>query len=179
VVHEYDGILEQDNRLPLWWLGTFYGAILFAACYWTTYEGFQTLPNPSAAYREEAAAVAAADAAKARAAGPMNEAVLEKLAADPASLDQGKSTFTTLCAACHAPTGAGTIGPNLTDAYWLHGGTGEAIYTTVRDGFAAKGMPAWGPQIGEEKVRTVAAYVRTLRNTNVAGGKAPQGDLEK
>jgi cytochrome c oxidase cbb3-type subunit 3 len=36
-------------------------------------------------------------------------------------------------------------------------------------------MPAWGPQLGLERVQAVVAYVLTLKDTNVPGGKAPQG----
>jgi mono/diheme cytochrome c family protein len=39
-------------------------------------------------------------------------------------------------------------------------------------------MPAWGPQLGEQKVRDVTAYVLSLRGLKVAGGKPPQGNLE-
>ncbi len=77
----------------------------------------------------------------------------------------------------HAPTAAGRSAPNLTDNRWIHGGAPLQIYRTVLEGVPAKGMVAWGPQLGpEEKVRQVVAYVLTLRNTNVAGGKAPQGE---
>ena len=31
--------------------------------------------------------------------------------------------------------------------------------------------------IGEERVRNVAAYVLTIKNTNAPGGKAPQGEV--
>jgi cytochrome c oxidase cbb3-type subunit 3 len=37
-------------------------------------------------------------------------------------------------------------------------------------------MPAWGKTLGEAKTRSVTAYVLTLKNTKVAGGKAPQGE---
>ena len=47
---------------------------------------------------------------------------------------------------------------------------------TVRDGNPLKGMPSWGPQLGATRVQAVTAYVLTLRNTNVPGGKPPQGD---
>ena len=95
---------------------------------------------------------------------------------DPAALAAGKESFTTLCAPCHAATGGGAIGPNLTDEYWLYGGAPMEIYKTVKVGVPAKGMPAWGPQIGEAKTQAVTAYVLSIRNSHAPGGKAPQGD---
>jgi cytochrome c oxidase cbb3-type subunit 3 len=49
-------------------------------------------------------------------------------------------------------------------------------YKIVREGYLAKQMPAWGKQLGEAKVRSVVAYVVSIRGTNVAGGKEPQGE---
>jgi cytochrome c oxidase cbb3-type subunit 3 len=90
----------------------------------------------------------------------------------------GKDIFAAACAPCHGADGGGRIGPNLTDAYWLHGGSPESIQRSVHDGWVDKGMPAWGPSLGEYRVREVAAYVVSLRGTNVAGGKPPQGTRE-
>ena len=45
----------------------------------------------------------------------------------------------------------------------------------VNEGVLTRGMPAWGPQLGMERVQAVVAYVLTLKDTNVAGGKPPQG----
>lgn len=99
------------------------------------------------------------------------------LSKTPSSIEKGKEVFVATCAACHRADGGGNIGPNLTDAYWINGGTGDKIYQTVRKGVPAKGMPEWGPQLGDEKVLAVSAYVLTLKDTNVPGGKAPQGQI--
>lgn len=178
VIHEYDGIQEHDNDLPRWWLWTFYGAILFSVGYWFHYHTFGVGAHPMAAYEAEQAAVRAAEADRIKKAGAVTPAMLVALSRDAGTLEQGKAVFTTTCASCHGPSGGGVIGPNLTDAYWLHGGAPESVYTIIRDGFLAKGMPAWGPQLGEERVRAAAAYVISIKNTNVAGGKAPQGDKD-
>ena len=90
----------------------------------------------------------------------------------------GKVTFTANCGTCHtlkASGSVGNIGPNLTDKTWLHGGKPAQIFKTVNEGVLTKGMAAWGPQLGTDKVQNVVAYVLTLKDTNVAGGKAPQG----
>ena len=34
-----------------------------------------------------------------------------------------------------------------------------------------------GPVLGEQRVEAVVAYVLSIENTNVPGGKAPQGEL--
>jgi len=179
VVHEYDGIQECDNQLPRWWLMTLYAAIVFSAGYWLHYQTFGSGTNPMAAYDKEQAALRAIEAEKIKAAGAVTNESLLLLSKDEGTVKQGEEIFKTTCVPCHGPTGGGTIGPNLTDEYWLHGGKPEQIYKTVRDGFLPKGMPAWGPQLGEIRVRAAAAYVLTLKGTKVPGGKPPQGQLEE
>jgi cytochrome c oxidase cbb3-type subunit 3 len=78
---------------------------------------------------------------------------------------------------CHGPKGQGVIGPNLTDDYWLHGKASFMdIYAVVNEGVPAKGMPAWGKKLDPVEVAKLAAYVGTLRGTNLPG-KAPEGTL--
>ena len=71
--------------------------------------------------------------------------------------------------------GAPLPGPNLTDSAWIHGGAPLQIHTTITNGVVEKGMLAWGPILGPTKVQQVAAYVLSIRDTNVDGGKEPQG----
>jgi cytochrome c oxidase cbb3-type subunit III len=178
VVHEYDGIEECDNHLPRWWLWTLYGAIVFSIGYWFHYHTFKTGMGPTAAYEAEDAAFKAAEAEKLKKAGAVTPELLVKLSKDPATIKQGQDVFKSTCMSCHLETGGGSIGPNLTDAFWLHGGKPDQIYKTIKEGVPAKGMASWGPVLGEERVRAAAAYVLSIKNTNVAGGKAPQGDKE-
>ena len=74
------------------------------------------------------------------------------------------------CATCHN-------GPNLTDEYWLHGGTLTDIYGTVMEGVPAKGMLAWKKQLPLGDILAVSAYVGTMRGTAPPNAKTPQGDL--
>lgn len=178
IVHEYDGIKEADNALPNWWLAILYGTLAFGAVYWLAAESFKTVPSPRAAYDEEVAKAAAVEAARVKAQGVVTDESLATMSKDGKTTAEGQAIFASTCAACHLATGGGSIGPNLTDEFWLHGSSPTHVYNTIREGYTAKGMPAWGGTLGEERVRTVAAYVLTLKNTNVAGGKAPQGDKE-
>jgi len=89
------------------------------------------------------------------------------------SVTAGHELFKTVCVACHGANAQGMSGPNLTDAYWLHGSEPTEIFTTIYQGVAAKGMPPWGPTYGNQ-VKDLVAFVLSLKNTN-AEGKAPQG----
>jgi cbb3-type cytochrome c oxidase subunit III len=90
----------------------------------------------------------------------------------PAAIAKGDTIFhkTGLCYACHGSNAEGAVGPNLTDAEWLHGdGSYDLIVTTVTSGVPAqkakKGIampPKGGSSISEDDVKAVAAYVYSL-----------------
>lgn len=174
-VHVYDDIAEMDNPLPRWWLLTFAGTIVFAIGYFYYYEGFRAGPTPT----DELAAARADDARRRGVeAPPAGPEQLMTMSRDAALVAEGATTFAQLCAPCHGASAEGKIGPNLTDAYWLHGGRPEQILTTIASGYPDKGMPAWKSSLGAHKTELVTAYVLSLRGQN-RPGKAPQGTEEK
>jgi cytochrome c oxidase cbb3-type subunit 3 len=168
VIHVYDGIEEADNELPLWWLGTFYGAILFTIAYWLYYQTLGIGPDPRQQY-------AAALEARSSSTGEPTDELLEAMVHDPEDVESGRRVYTALCVVCHGERGYGNIGPNHTEGFWIHGGAPTSIFHSNRDGVANAGMPAWGPVLGPDSTQDVATYVLTLRGTNVEG-KPPQGD---
>ena len=170
IVHEYDGILEADNELRRWWLATFFGAVLFAVGYWMLYETWALAPYPAVAFRDEQMAAAAASGAG------VTDELLQGLASEHDIVERGRHVFETNCVVCHGDRAQGNIGPNLTDASWIHGGAPTDIHHTIHDGVAARGMPTWGPVLGEPSVQAVTAYVLSVRDTNVAGRPA-EGEL--
>ena len=98
---------------------------------------------------------------------------------DSAKMAEAQKKFQTTCASCHGPQGAGMVGPNLTDNYWLKGGKPSNVFKSIAEGAPAKGMPPMLPQLGgEDGVKTMAAYVMTLKGKNLPG-KPPQGEEEK
>jgi len=173
--HEFDGIQEFDNRLPNWWLWTLYGAIVFAVGYWLVFHTWRLGELPRQAYRDEMAAAAEAQLARMGEAEITNES-LQLMAQVPARVEAGHQVFEQFCVACHRADASGDVGPNLTDAYWLHGGAPLDILRTVTYGVPEKGMVAWMNQLGPRRVQDVVAYVLTLRGKNLPG-KEPQGDL--
>ncbi len=176
VVHEYDGIEECDNQLPRWWLATFIGAVVFAAGYWVYFHNMGKGELASAQHAREKREAIAREAELIQQAGEIGPEMLLTLSKDGGTIERGRELFSQSCVTCHADGARGNIGPNLTDEYWIHGGDPMSVYSTVRDGFLAKQMPAWGKQLGENNVRAVVAYLLSIQNTNAPGGKAPQGD---
>ncbi|MFO0683398.1 MAG: cbb3-type cytochrome c oxidase N-terminal domain-containing protein [Sandaracinus sp.] len=170
IVHEYDGIEEADNQLPLWWLATFAGTVIFALVYWQVYETWGVAPSTSEIYAAEMAE-------RLTSGGEVTDDVLVTLSADSSTTESGHQAFVTNCVVCHGDRGQGNIGPNLTDDHWIHGGAPTDIYATVRDGVGTRGMPQWGPVLGDRTLQAVVAYVLTIRDTNVEGPRGPEGEL--
>lgn len=169
--HEYDGIRELDNPLPGWWLTTFYGTIIFAVGYYIAYT-FLGAPTQAQELKEAMAQIATLQ-------GPSDKLPTEQelnAKFNAQTLSDGKAVFVARCVACHGDKGQGIVGPNLTDAYWIHGkGTRADIYKVIHNGVPDKGMLAWGEILKPEEVLAVTSFVYSIRNTNVPG-KPPQGD---
>lgn len=172
--HDYDGIEEFDNPMPGWWLAIFYITIAWSAYYvigisvgWiNTYEKDLHKETERLAELQYQASLLAPE---------VTPELLAEAVESGEFMATGAATFASTCAACHGDAGQGTIGPNLTDANWLHGGSLMEIYDVVDKGVVEKGMPAWGAALPHDKLVGVVSYIDSLRNTNVAGGKAPEG----
>ena len=176
--HEYDGIHEYDNPLPRWWTTLFWATIVFSALYLLNLPGIGVGRGRLADYERDMAAARERQAARAAQSPPpaaLSDDALTAMAKDPARLTLGREQFVTTCAACHREDGGGSIGPNLTDAFWIHGGRPTEILKTVTDGVLDKGMPAWGQTLSPDEVAAVAAYVLTLHDTHPPNPKEPQG----
>lgn len=175
--HEFDGIREFDNKLPKWWLWTFFGAILFSVGYWFHYEVLHTGPDQMQAYAAEVKKAEELRNELIAASMDLTDEGLLKLSKDPEVVARGKGVFASTCVACHKADGSGLIGPNLTDKYWLHGSKPTQIYAVVDKGVAGTQMQAWGPPFGPKRVADVVAYLLTIKGTNLPG-KAPEGQPE-
>ncbi len=76
----------------------------------------------------------------------------------------GKPKFKTYCVACHGADGKGNkaLGAaNFTDGSWLYGGSMGDVMQTVENGRNGK-MPAFGGELGADKIHLLAAYVYSL-----------------
>jgi cytochrome c oxidase cbb3-type subunit 3 len=96
---------------------------------------------------------------------------------DEVSLSAGKEKYIKDCSPCHGVNGEGSIGPNMTDNYWIHGGKVSDLFRTVKNGVPEKGMVAWGQQLNPKQMQEVVSFILTLQGTNPPNGKAPEGEL--
>lgn len=175
--HDYDGIRELDNNLPPWWLYGFYCTVLFACVYLWQHHVSHTAPLSGEEYAIAMnKAAAEREAYLAKAANNVDENTVKTLT-DAASLTAGKTIFETTCFACHGKQGEGGVGPNLTDDYWLHGGSIQDIFKTIKYGWPEKGMKSWKDDYSPQQIAQISSYVKSLHGTHPANGKAPQGTI--
>jgi mono/diheme cytochrome c family protein len=85
---------------------------------------------------------------------------------------KGRDLFLRYCAGCHGEDGRGeakTFRPNvgnLAVKQLMDELSDEYLFTVIQKGGAAVGknaaMPAWSAQLGDDDIRDVVAFVRTL-----------------
>ena len=160
-----DGIEEEDNPIPLWFNVTFIASIVFAVFYvpYYTFSGWSQIgqyEEESAALEEQFASVRATLAKE------------NPFRGDLAAIEEGKSTWGTICVACHLADGRGMVGPSLIDPYWKYPTDDEALFQTVAEGRPG-GMPPWGAQLSTDQIWKVLAYMESLPKTDAPGVGAP------
>jgi cytochrome c oxidase cbb3-type subunit III len=163
--HVWDeDLAEYNNPLPRWWMWLFYLTIGFALVYLALYPGLGKLPGilgwtSAGAYASERkdfddklrpmyAKYLAMD--------------LKEVAADPQAHAIGERLFLNYCAQCHGSDAGGSKGfPNLRDNDWLYGGDPQTIKESITNGRNGI-MPPLGQVLGDQGVKNVAQYVRSL-----------------
>ena len=174
--HNYDGIQELDNALPPWWKYGFIITIGFAFVYLLNFHVLGNGKNPTEEYAVEMEnAKIAKELYDANNKDKIDETMVPM--ADAAGMKIGKDDYIANCIACHGSKGEGGAGPNLTDDYWIHKGSLNDIYHTLKVGYADKGMQSWAIKFSPKEMSEIASYVKMLKGTNPPGAKAPQGDL--
>jgi cytochrome c oxidase cbb3-type subunit 3 len=175
--HDYDGIRELDNNLPPWWVYLFYACIVFAVVYLVRFE-IMGADNQEMELKKEMAQAKIEVAEYMKTAPDLMDEKTVTLLTDAAALAEGKTIFTTNCAACHRADAGGQIGPNLTDDHWiLGGGIKNVFHTLVNGGRDGKGMIAWKGTLKPKEMQKVASYVLSLRGSNPKDPKAPDGEI--
>lgn len=174
--HDYDGIRELDNDLPPWWKYGFYLTIIVAVVYLIHYHVTHTGDLQLAEYTKEVekGKQEVAEFMK-NAAGNVDETNVTMLTGS--EIESGKQVFVSTCAACHGKLGEGGVGPNLTDEYWIHGGSLGDIFKSIKYGWADKGMKSWKEDLSPVQIAQITSFIKSIKGTNPPNGKAPQGEI--
>ncbi|WP_185867342.1 cbb3-type cytochrome c oxidase N-terminal domain-containing protein [Blattabacterium cuenoti] len=177
--HGFDGIIELDNKLPMWWIHLFYLTIVFSAIYFFSYLLID-FSNPykeyDIAYKNQLKEIEIFEK-------NTPQVTIENASFRENLINKGKILFEENCATCHNSDGSGNIGPNLTDDYWINAKEKDLfknIFYIIWNGSDNNPtMRAFG-QSGEIKgndIEKISSYVYFINKKfkKSLKGKAPQG----
>ena len=88
----------------------------------------------------------------------------------------GKMVYDINCVSCHMTDGGGSVGPNFTDEFWIHGCSKEEIADLIKKGSILKGMISWEGILTEKEITSVATYILAFQGTIPENPKEPQGE---
>lgn len=174
--HDYDGIRELDNVLPPWWVNLFYATIIFAFVYLVR---FHVMGDYTQAQEfDKEVELATIEIAKNATTAP-DDMSIDKvtLLTDAGSIAKGKEIYTNTCIACHKIDGGGSVGPNLTDEFWINGGGIKNVFKVISEGSPNNpSMVAWKNTLKPTDIQKISSYVLSLQGSKPAGGKEAEGE---
>jgi cytochrome c oxidase cbb3-type subunit 3 len=158
----------MNNPLPRWWAWLFVITIIFAFVYLALYPGLGTYGGKLAwtSTGQHQTEVDKGNAETAPLYAKFSAMNPEDVAKDAKAMAIGERLFMNTCAQCHGSDARGNKGiPNLTDNFWLGGGTPEIIKANITKGRAGM-MPPMAAAVGTaDDVKNVAQYVLSLSNS--------------
>lgn len=176
--HEYDGIQEYDQKLPNWWLFTFYGAIVFFIIFWSLYYYTGSMKTDQVAIQEKMEAIQKIKIAELeKTLATLDDSKLvHQWAADPAIVSAGEATYLTSCSACHGADLSATmvVGANkiplpglaINDGTWKFGDKPMDIFKLINEGSPADStgnngakMQAWGQTLTPKQIAELVAFI--------------------
>lgn len=170
--HNYDGIQELDNPPPRWIMAIFYLTIGFSIIYAAYYFWLDVGDLQDAQYAKKSQIH---DTKYQKASEGSEELVV---LTEDSDIEAGKAIYSEMsCFACHGMNGEGNaIGPNLCDDAWINGCDFQSVFNIIKNGNPAKGMAAYKAQLSDSHIQSVSSYVLSLRGSNPANAKEPQGE---
>ena len=162
---------EGANPAPMWWFWLILALMVFSVGYLMLYPGLGSysgvlqwsqggrLDESFASFTEQFGSIRSEIA----------NASLEALQGDAAIMASARRIFDRKCGICHGADGKGQVSrfPDLTDDYWQWGGEVAQIEETIRNGRQAQ-MVGWLDILGDDGVKQVAHFVRSLSDTSEA-----------
>ena len=177
--HVWDGDLrELNNPLPRWWVWMFVITIVFSLVYLVLYPGLGSNPGKLGwtSVGQHQAEVDKGNAEVAPLYAKFMGMKPEEVARDAKAMAIGERLFMNNCAQCHGSDARGNKGiPNLTDTFWIHGGTPDKIKETITMGRIGV-MPPMAAAVGTpDDVKNVANYVLSLSGSPHDPARAVKG----
>ena len=183
--HEWDGIQEYNNPVPLWWKTVFLACIVFSLGYCTYYpsipfagkDGYFAGIAGWSQFKELKDEVSAAKQETADLDKKISEMTIKEIESDAElkeyAIATGKSRFAVSCSQCHGLGANGNKGvANLLDDEWIWGSKIEDIKYTITNGVrdytnddTRDGqMQAFGLDevLSKNEIKDVARYVQVL-----------------
>ena len=177
--HVYDGIQEYDQKLPNWWLFTFYIMIAWFVVWWLSYYQFGLGKSDKQEIEEVVALINAKKSAELEdlLKDLDNKSFVTEWATNEVALASGQEAFTTHCVACHGADMTATLklegtppiplpGVSLVDGEWKFGGAPMDVFKMINDGSPPESeghngakMEAWGAKLPAKTIAEMTAYV--------------------
>jgi cytochrome c oxidase cbb3-type subunit 3 len=185
--HEFDGIQEYDQKLPNWWLFTFYAAIAWFVIHWTLYYHTSVFKDAHQEVKEQILAVQKAKSVELEkmVATLDDSKLVHEWATKPEVVAAGEATFLTNCTACHGVDLSATMtvgnvkmklpGLPLNDHIWKFGKTtpdGKVVASPMRlfklinegsppesTGNNGAKMQVWGQSLTPKQIAEVVSYI--------------------
>jgi cytochrome c oxidase cbb3-type subunit III len=167
--HVFDGIQEYDQKLPNWWLFTFYIAIAWFVIHWLAYYQFNVGKTDEKRVDD---AMAAIESDRLRQFEAIDDKKLWEMSRDPKIVEAGRASFMMQgrCVTCHGadlmskkthPENPTLVGLPLADREWQYGGNPTDVLKIVRKGSpdVTKGMPPWEPLLGPRGCVEAVAFI--------------------
>jgi cytochrome c oxidase cbb3-type subunit 3 len=186
--HVFDGIEEYDQKLPNWWLFTFYFTIAWFAIYWFLYYQIGWFENDRDRVTAGIAQIQAIKAKELEAMlSKLDDKVIWEWSRNSAIVAEGKGVYDRICFTCHAAdlsakmNGAPLPGLPLNDKEWKYSIRPMDMFNMVAKGSPDKNvlapMPPWEQVLSPAEMAKVVAYVLSHHDEadpgKVEGAAAP------
>jgi cytochrome c553 len=94
------------------------------------------------------------------------------------TLALGEKVYKIRCYSCHGKNASGTIGPNLTDKYWIHVNSAQDLYDVIVNGRKGTMMIPYKDYLTPEELKAVTEYIIALQGKKNKKAKKSQGELK-
>lgn len=168
--HVFDGIQEYDQRLPNWWLFTFYFTIVWFVLYWFLYYQLGWFRTDHESVTSEIGRIQSMKAKELESMlAKLDDNVLWEWSRNSQIAAEGKVNYDKYCVACHAADltammgGVKLPGLPLQDKDWKYGNSPMSMFRMVSKGTPDKTapvqMPPWEQVLGPADTAKVVAFV--------------------